>query len=74
MESIHCLKKPENTYFVFQTSLFFMLALAAVINLSLRTGNLELWTMILTAVIGIVVPNPKLKSVKDNGTDTDAPQ
>lgn len=72
MEStIQCLKKPENTYFLFQTGLLFVLVVAALINLSLQTGNVELWTMILTAVIGIVVPNPKLKSVKDMTLQTE---
>lgn len=66
--TLQCLGKPENSYFLFQTTLFLGLVIAAVINLSLQTGHVELWTLVLTAVLGIVVPNPKLKLVKEKGT------
>lgn len=62
--TLQCLTKPENSFFLFQTGLFFLLTVAAIINISLQTGNIELWTLILTAILGIIVPNPRLKPVK----------
>lgn len=62
--TIQCLGKPENTLFIVQVFAILISVTAAIINISLRTGNLELWTMILTASLGYLMPNPQFKNIK----------
>lgn len=70
---IQCMTKPENTLFMVQVTAILLVVGASVINLSLQTGNVELWTMILTASLGYLMPNPKFTSnptlVKGVGED-----
>lgn len=59
MNAFQCITKPENTLFLVQVTAILMVVGASVINLSLQTGNIELWTMILVASLGYLMPNPK---------------
>lgn len=60
--TLHCLMKPENTLFVVQVVAILVVVVASIVNLSFHTGNVELWTMILTASLGYLMPNPQFKS------------
>lgn len=60
--TFQCLVKPENTLFIVQVVAILVIVIAAVVNLSLHTGNVELWTMILTSSIGYLMPNPQFKT------------
>lgn len=64
--TIECLAKPENTLFTAQVLAILMVISAAIINISMRTENIELWTMVLTASLGYLMPNPKFKDIKDH--------
>lgn len=64
--AFQCLIKPENTLFLVQVVAILVVVIASVVNLSLSTGNVELWTMILTASFGYLMPNPKFTANNSN--------
>ena len=57
-----CILKPENTLFLVQVIAILIVVVASITNLSLHTGNQELWTMMLTASLGYLMPNPKFRA------------
>ena len=57
-----CILKPENTLFLVQVIAILIVVIASITNLSLHTGNQELWTMMLTASLGYLMPNPKFRA------------
>lgn len=60
--------KADLIIFVAQVLLLFIVVVTSLVNLSLENGNTNLWTMVLTSSIGIMLPNPRLKV----GNDTKA--
>lgn len=59
-------RKPELILFTAQIFMIVIVSIAAIINLSLGYGNENLWTVLLTSGMGIVMPNPKLKVDRGN--------
>ena len=53
--------KPDVILFTFQILLIFTVVCVSLLNLTLQWGNQNLWTVILTASFGYIMPNPKLK-------------
>ena len=47
--------------FTVQAVAILSVIIASLINLSLRTGNQQLWTVVLTSTLGYILPSPKLK-------------
>lgn len=69
--TFQCMAKPENTLFTVQVMAIFVSVVAAILNISFQTGNLEVWTMLLVSSMGYLMPNPQFKplageKVKDN--------
>lgn len=59
-------RRPELILFTAQIFLIVIVSFASIINLSLGYGNQNLWTVLLTSGMGIMMPNPKLKVDRDN--------
>lgn len=51
--------------FTVQAIAILSVIIASLINLSLKTGNQQLWTVVLTSTLGYILPAPKLKVYKD---------
>ena len=60
-ESVNTFSQPHTILFVVQVVLIFIVVCASLINLTLEIGNQNLWTVILTSCLGIIMPNPRLK-------------
>ena len=67
--TFQCLVKPENTLFLVQVVTTLIVVISAVVNLSIQSGNVELWTMILTSSLGYLMPNPKFTANADKVKD-----
>lgn len=64
--------KSQVVYFT-QIILIYIIILTCILNLSLKNGDSNLWTALLSSCIGYVLPSPKLKDNKkmdDVITDT----
>ena len=48
--------------FTFRVVLIFIVVCVSLLNLTMKWGNLNMWTVILTGSLGYIMPNPKLKS------------
>ena len=57
--------KPDVILFTFQIIIIFVVVCVSLVNLTLQWGNQNLWTVILTASFGYIMPNPKLKNSVD---------
>lgn len=57
---------PGLILFSAQIFIIVVVAFASIINLSCGYGNQNLWTVLLTSAMGIVMPNPRMKTDKDN--------
>ena len=60
-ESLNSLSQPHTVLFIVQVALIFIVVCTSLINLTFEIGNQNLWTVILTSCLGIIMPNPKLK-------------
>ena len=58
--------------FGIQISIICIVIIAAVINISLNTGNKDLWVMLISSCLGYILPNPKLKVVKENNNNNES--
>ena len=58
-----CYSYPHTILFIVQVFLIFIVVSSSLINLTFEWGNQNLWTVILTSCLGIIMPNPKLKLV-----------
>lgn len=58
--------KSKIVLFAAQIGLIFVVVVTALINLSLKNGNQNLWMIVLTSCLGYILPNPKLKVYTDN--------
>ncbi|MDI9313016.1 MAG: hypothetical protein QM535_22590 [Limnohabitans sp.] len=54
-------RKPDVILFIVQVSLVFIVVLCSLINLTFEWGNVNLWTLLLTSLLGYIMPNPKIK-------------
>jgi hypothetical protein len=63
--------KTENALFLVQVTSILMVVIASILNLSFQTGNLQLWTMVLTSSLAYLMPNPrmKVKLIKESNLD-----
>lgn len=52
---------PDLILFSIQVFTISLVVAASLVNLSLGTGNQQLWTVILTGSLGYLMPNPHLK-------------
>ena len=52
--------KSEVVLFTFQILVISIVVCVSMLNLTLQWGNQNLWTVILTASMGYIMPNPKL--------------
>ena len=52
---------PNLVLFSIQVMTIFLIVCASLANLSIGTGNQQLWTLILTGSLGYLMPNPRLK-------------
>ena len=55
----------QNVLFCSQVALIFIVVLAALANLSFRNDSQNLWIIVLTSSLGYMMPNPRLKAIKD---------
>ena len=60
------LRKPDIILFSAQIFIIVVVTVVSLINLSVGYGNQNLWTVLLTSCMGIVMPNPRLKRQEDN--------
>ena len=60
-ESLTSLSQPHTVLFIVQVALIFIVVCSSLINLTFEIGNQNLWTVILTSCLGIIMPNPRLK-------------
>jgi len=56
-------KKPDVILFTAQVFLIFIVVCVSLINLTFGWGNVNLWTVLLTSLLGYIMPNPKLKVI-----------
>ena len=56
------MQRPPRKEFLFfsQVALIFIVILSAIINISLNNGKQEVWIILLSTGIGVLLPNPKL--------------
>lgn len=59
------LRRPDIILFAAQIFIIVVVTVVSLTNLSLNIGNQNLWTVLLTSCMGIVMPNPKLKARED---------
>ena len=57
--------KPDVLLFSVQISIIFIVVCVSLMNLTMQWGNVNMWTVILTGSLGYIMPNPRLKAVKD---------
>lgn len=60
------LRRPDIILFAAQIFMIVVVTVASIVNLSCGVGNQNLWTVLLTSCMGIVMPNPRLKAREDN--------
>ena len=53
--------KPNLILFSAQVFLILIAVCTSLVNLSLSSGNQDLWIMVLSSALGYIIPNPKLK-------------
>ncbi len=53
--------------FFCQIIILFVVIVAAIVNLTLQTSDIQLWTALLSSSIGYILPNPRLQ---DNRSTT----
>ncbi len=46
--------------FYFQIFIITVIIFTCIVNLSLKTGNMNLWIALMSSCIGYVLPNPKI--------------
>jgi len=51
--------------FTVQVSLIAIVVCVSLINLTFQWGDVNLWTLLLTSLLGYIMPNPKLKIIGD---------
>jgi hypothetical protein len=59
--SVH---RPDVILFSVQVVSIFVVVCVSLANLTLYEKNIELWIMMITSILGYLMPNPKFKRVK----------
>jgi hypothetical protein len=54
----------EETVYLCQAVLLYIVIITCIINLSIDNGNSNLWTALLSSCLGYMLPNPNLKKMK----------
>jgi hypothetical protein len=54
----------RKTLFYFQLTTIALVMIISFANIVLKTGNLVLWTSLVSSSLGYILPNPKLKSIR----------
>ena len=62
------MNKSQVVYFS-QIILIYIIIITCIINLSLKNGDSNLWTALLSSCIGYILPAPKLKDSKKTDED-----
>ena len=62
--------KSKVIYF-FQVVIIYIVVIASLINLSIQQHNQTLWSSLLSACIGYVLPSPQLRDDNDNKKQED---
>lgn len=52
-----------------QIIILYILIITCIVNLSLKNGDSNLWTALLSSSIGIIIPAPKIKKKKLENVD-----
>lgn len=58
------LDKTQVVYFS-QIIIIYIIIITCILNLSLKNGDSNLWTALLSSSLGYLLPSPKLKVVKN---------
>ena len=58
-------ENPKFIQFLFQVTLLFIVSIVSIVNLTLGTPHYEVWLFLLSTSLGVVVPQPKIKTVKE---------
>lgn len=53
-----------------QIIILYVIIITCILNLSLKNGDSNLWTALLSSSIGLILPNPRIKSKKLTGVET----
>ena len=63
-------KCPKSQFgFVSQIIIIYIIIISSVINLSIENGDKTLWCTLLASSLGCLMPNPRLKSIKNHKTN-----
>jgi hypothetical protein len=57
------INRPDVILFIVQVMLIFIVVCFSLINLTFEWGNVNLWTVLLTSLLGYIMPNPKIKVI-----------
>jgi len=60
IEELHNVCKADLFLFTVRVSLIFIVICTCLVNLTLGYGNQNLWTVILTSLLGLIMPSPKM--------------
>ena len=52
---------PKFIQFIFQIILLFIVVIVSIVNLSLGTAHYDVWLLLLSTCLGVIVPHPKIK-------------
>lgn len=53
-----------------QIIILYIIILTCIVNLSLKNGDSNLWTALLSSSIGLILPSPKIKNKKTDHIET----
>ena len=59
-------ENPKFIQFLFQITILFIVCIISIINLTLGTPHYEVWIFLLSTSLGVVVPQPKVKKMKNS--------
>ena len=59
----HKFSRSQVVYFS-QILILYMIIITCIVNLSIKNGDSNLWTALLSSSIGYILPSPKLKNIK----------
>jgi len=71
IKELHNVCKADLVLFTVRVALIFIVICTCLVNLSLGYGNQNLWTVILTSLLGLIMPSPKINLedvIKDQKT------
>jgi len=72
-QSSQSFKRADLVLFAVQVVLIFIVVCVSLINLTFEWGKSDLWTVLLTSLLGYIMPNPKLKLMNSSIEDDKKP-